>query len=112
MTPSLSSCAVKLFVERDDAGKRSVRHMHVADAAARGFRDFAPVCVHPIEITRPRLLFAAFTTISHAPSGVDLELILNVTSLPAEILEIGVNVLIRMRFLSIHRDQVVARLSL
>src|SRR2546425_7500156 len=42
----------ELLVERDDAGEGRVRHVHIADAAAGGLRDFAAVFLHPIEVTR------------------------------------------------------------
>src|SRR2546425_9479860 len=41
----------ELLVERDDAGERGIRHVHVPDAAAGGFRNFAAVFLLPIEGT-------------------------------------------------------------
>src|SRR5216683_5016837 len=41
----------ELFVKCDDAREGGVRDVHVADAAAGGFLDFAAVGVGPIEIT-------------------------------------------------------------
>src|SRR5258708_8902517 len=45
----------ELLVERRDAGERRVRHVHVNDAAAGGFQDFAAVFLPPIHGKRARL---------------------------------------------------------
>src|SRR5258708_3097504 len=45
----------ELLVERDDAGEGSVRHVHIADAAAGGLRDLAAVLLRPRAAARTRL---------------------------------------------------------
>src|SRR5258708_27798638 len=42
----------ELFVEGDDSGDGGVRHVHVADAAAGSFGDFAAIGFPPIEVAR------------------------------------------------------------
>src|SRR5258708_30320988 len=44
----------ELLVEGDDAGEGSVRHVHIADAAAGGLRDLAAVFLPPREGRRAR----------------------------------------------------------
>ncbi len=98
----------ELLVEGDDAWEGRVRHVHVSDAAASRLRDFAAVFVHPSEIAwtgfAVHWLHRDFPRAFGTRLGIDFQR----DEFPGEILEIGINVLIRTRFLAIDRDQVVA----
>src|SRR3989442_9435727 len=99
----------ELLVERDNAGERGIRHVHVPDAAAGGFRDFAAVFLHPIEVTRTgftvRWLDGDFPCTFGSGLGIDFQR----DEFSRQVLKIGIYVLIRTRFLAVHSDQKVAR---
>src|ERR1700674_4050748 len=100
----------ELLVKSHDAGDGGVRHVHVANAAASGFLDFATVGVGPIEITDTVFsvngLHGDFPRALGGRLAVDLQS--NESS--SKVLEVSIDVLIRMRFLAIDRNEVVARL--
>src|SRR5216684_7478818 len=99
----------ELLVERDDAGEGGVRHVHIADAAASRLRDFPAVFLHPSEIARTGFavhrLHRDFPRAFGSGFGIDFQR----DEFSGEVLEIGIYVLIRTRFLAVDRDQVVAR---
>src|SRR5216684_797286 len=90
----------ELLVERDDAGERGVRHVHIADAAAGRFRDFAPVFVHPSEITRTGITGRRSPADSPRAFGRGFGIDFQRDEFSGEVLEIRVDVLIRTRFLA------------
>src|SRR5882757_972267 len=82
----------ELLVERDDAGEGGVRHVHIADAAAGGFRDLAAVFVHPIEIARTGFAVRGFHRDFPRAFGSGFGIDFQRDEFPGEILEIGINV--------------------
>src|SRR5216684_1945392 len=102
----------ELLVKSNDAGDGCVRHVHIADAAAGRFRNFAPVFLHPIQVTRTgfagRRLHRNFPRPFGSGFGIDFQ----GDEFSGDILEIRIDVLIRTRLLAVYGNQVVARLHL
>src|SRR5712692_7913555 len=102
----------ELLVKSNDAGDGCVRHVHTADAAAGRFCNFAPVFLHPIQVTRTgfagRRLHRNFPRPFGSGFGIDFQ----GDEFSGEILEIRIDILIRTRFLAVYGNQVVARLHL
>ncbi len=84
--------------------------MHVADASARSFRDFAAILIDPLEITRAGLAVRGFHRDFPRALRSRLAVDFQRDQFPGEVLEVDINVAVGVRFLPVHGNEVVAGL--